>query len=389
MSRLSFLHSLCRDGKQKELEKYFSDLDSSEALEILRSREGPFKYALLHTATVHGHASLLHFLLNKGADPNAQASNGWTALHLAASGGRVECVKVLLSHKADPRVVDEYGKTARQLTALKNITRWLMSQEIVMTVEAEGNVTQLLSECNGDDLEGDTLDQALETAVRLGSMRSISSLLMKGANIKAALDVVDKSEDNAKLYVTLLLVKAAVTNDCDPVKILHGETKVFPEWIHTCAQKGNLSYTLPIEMAQQKGHSEVTSELLVRTGIQEKSVDWSQFRLRHLEANVFERIDFVEYLTLRNNCLETLPSTASLKQLVKAELQSNFLSTVPASLLELPLLKQLNLSDNRITNLPELREWSSFFEYPGPIPQQTNNHPRRTTRPKHSHPQPC
>lgn len=137
MSRLSFLHSLCRDGKQKELEKYFSDLDSSEALEILRSREGPFKYALLHTATVHGHASLLHFLLNKGADPNAQASNGWTALHLAASGGRVECVKVLLSHKADPRVVDEYGKTARQLTALKNITRWLMSQGKCVHLAAE------------------------------------------------------------------------------------------------------------------------------------------------------------------------------------------------------------------------------------------------------------
>ena len=341
MSRLSFLHSLCRDGKQKELEAYFNDLNSSDTNEILRSREGPFKYTLVHTATLHGHASMLHFLLSRGADPNAQASNGWTALHLAASGGRVECVKVLLSHKADPRVVDEYGKTASQLTTLRNITRWLVSQgkcvcifaaesrtltvacmhlsvlyyaEIIMSVEAEGNVAQLLSACNGDDLEENTLDRALAAAVRLGSMGNISSLLMKGANIRAALEVVDKSRDHAKLYVTLLLVKAAVTNDCDLAKILHGEMKVFPEWIHSCAQKGNLSYVLPIQMAQQKGNLEITSELLLRTGIQGKSVDWSQFQLQDLEASVFERIDFVEYLTLRNNCLERLPSMASLKQ---------------------------------------------------------------------------
>ena len=129
MSKLS-LHSLCREGKQKEVEAYLNGLGKSDMEMVLSTPEGSFRYTLAHTAALHGHASLLNFLLDKGADPNTQAGNGWTALHLAASGGRVECVKVLLKHKANPCVEDELGKTARQLTPLKNITRWLVSEGV-------------------------------------------------------------------------------------------------------------------------------------------------------------------------------------------------------------------------------------------------------------------
>ena len=186
--------------------------------------------------------------------------------------------------------------------------------EIVRMVERNGSLTQLFSEFNVDEMRPDALDRALVAAVRLNNMENISALLMKGAGIEKALDAVDKDINHVELYVTLLLVKAAVSNDRDLAKILHGQVKVFPEWIHSCVLEGKLSYILPIQMAQQTRHPEVMAELLIRTGVQGKSVDWSHLRLQDLAANVIERIDFVEHLTLKDNCLRTLPPMSNLKQ---------------------------------------------------------------------------
>ena len=183
------------------------------------------------------------------------------------------------------------------------------------TVEANGSgLAELLRQCSVDELEPGTLDRTLVTAIRLNNMEHISALLMKGASIKIAVEAVDKDAEHADMYATLLLAKAAVTNDCELVRILHGEAKVFPAWIHSSVQKGNLPYSLPIQMAQQTRHAEVMAELLALTGVQGKSVDWAQFRLQGIEACVFERIDFVENLSLKENYIRTLPSMASLKQ---------------------------------------------------------------------------
>ena len=46
-------------------------------------------------------------------------------------------------------------------------------------------------------------------------------------------------------------------------------------------------------------------------------------------------------------------------QVVKLDLQSNELTTIPNCILELPSLVDLNLSSNRLTILPDLPEWSS------------------------------
>ena len=46
-------------------------------------------------------------------------------------------------------------------------------------------------------------------------------------------------------------------------------------------------------------------------------------------------------------------------QVTKLELQFNHLEAIPASLLELPYLRELNLSHNKLTDLPSLPHWSS------------------------------
>jgi ankyrin repeat protein len=54
------------------------------------------QYGLVHIASENGHTSLLEFLLEKGADPNACIWDNSTALHLACKQGNKECVLALL-----------------------------------------------------------------------------------------------------------------------------------------------------------------------------------------------------------------------------------------------------------------------------------------------------
>jgi ankyrin repeat protein len=60
-----------------------------------------------------GHSPLAEFLLDHGADPNADGA-GYTALHAAALRGELEAVKALLTHGADPNRRLEKGTPGRR-----------------------------------------------------------------------------------------------------------------------------------------------------------------------------------------------------------------------------------------------------------------------------------
>ena len=63
-------------------------------------------FSPLHQSVGENHPGLASFLLESGADVNAQvrADGNCTALHTAASYGRRECARVLLLHGADPNL---------------------------------------------------------------------------------------------------------------------------------------------------------------------------------------------------------------------------------------------------------------------------------------------
>jgi ankyrin repeat protein len=65
----------------------------------------------LHLAASHGHADAAEFLLENGANVNAQNSAEMTSLHLAAKQGFIDVVKVLLSRKPDLNIKDSRGWT--------------------------------------------------------------------------------------------------------------------------------------------------------------------------------------------------------------------------------------------------------------------------------------
>ena len=77
--------------------------------EINHSGWTPLAYAAFG-----GHAQVVEFLIDKGADVDARAPNHATALMMAAKSGHAEVVKLLLEADADTDI-----KTADGITALK------------------------------------------------------------------------------------------------------------------------------------------------------------------------------------------------------------------------------------------------------------------------------
>lgn len=73
-------------------------------------------YTLLHYASAHGHADLVKFLLDQGAEINLPEPEGWTALHFAAIAEQVKVCKVLIEKGANVECPNSDGITPAELT---------------------------------------------------------------------------------------------------------------------------------------------------------------------------------------------------------------------------------------------------------------------------------
>jgi len=79
----------------------------------------------LHYAAFEGRAEMIRYLLDKGAEKDAIAPNGHTALMLAARGGHVDAARVLLHDDADPRHKGPQGETALLIATWRKDTAFL------------------------------------------------------------------------------------------------------------------------------------------------------------------------------------------------------------------------------------------------------------------------
>ena len=112
------LHSLCREGKLKQIEEFIT-LVSDFHLR-LANRRGWHGYTPLHEAVNKGHSIVVQLLLDHNGDLDCRANNGYTPLHLAASKGHVDCVRVLLRNNADICKTDLKGRTPIEVAVLNS-----------------------------------------------------------------------------------------------------------------------------------------------------------------------------------------------------------------------------------------------------------------------------
>uniref|UniRef100_A0A1X7SPR9 Uncharacterized protein n=1 Tax=Amphimedon queenslandica TaxID=400682 RepID=A0A1X7SPR9_AMPQE len=240
--------------------------------------------------------------------------------------------------------------------------------EIIKEAKTNGdNLTELL-EVRIDDLEPHCLEDALTAAVEVGNQLNVGKLVLKGAtNIQQALEDSKRLQKH-EARAMLLLVIAAQTNDRDLVIKLFGARTQrntshpmandddFSE-VQKAVISGRVSTMVPIEIAQRHQSPIVREELLLRTNVnqEEGSVYWHGLRLFVLDLSWIRKIHWVRRLRLDGNGFRAIPNEIRgyLKQVVKLDLQHNELVTVPHCLFELPNLNELNLSNNKLIEIPD------------------------------------
>ncbi len=79
-------------------------------------------WAPIHYAAFENRAEIIGYLIAKGADKDALAPNGYSALMLAARGGHLEAAKTLLYEDAEVRVKGPKGETALSIAKQRGMT---------------------------------------------------------------------------------------------------------------------------------------------------------------------------------------------------------------------------------------------------------------------------
>lgn len=98
----------------------------------------------------HHQYKLTRLLLEYGADPNAQSSNGYTPLGLAVFRDKAQTVELLLSYGADPRIADKEGMTPAEATQNERIAAILRAH---IPEQAAGTQATLCRAARRGDLE--------------------------------------------------------------------------------------------------------------------------------------------------------------------------------------------------------------------------------------------
>ena len=241
--------------------------------------------------------------------------------------------------------------------------------ELIRAVRSsDPNLNDLLK-TSQNQLESNCISRALVAAVHSGNCNNVGKLILRGAgNIEEALEESKKLQKHA-VTATLLIIKAALINDIDLIKALYNE-ECSPKYRDLLgshfehvsdAARHAVQTVVPIEIARRTSATTVREALLLKTDIQMDKgvVSWHGLQLLKLEVEWLKKIKWVKILKLARNEFSVLPAEIGnyLKNCTILSLQWNKLKEIPSCLLQLPFIAELNLSNNMLTELPEVPEW--------------------------------
>ncbi len=232
--------------------------DSAEVLRLL-GKGADINYGTglahhaLHAAAQCGKLSMVHLLLDKGANVNAQRSKLYgreTALHAASRSGHDQIVQVLLDRGAEINAYDEHGETALYNAADRGhhkVVRLLLDRGADVNAQdgKHGTPLQAASLLGHDQIFQELLEygNALQAASNRGHAQVVQRLLDEGADVNA----------QSGEYGNALQAASVRGHDEVVKKLLDGGANVN-------AQGG--CYGTALQAASFIGHEEVVKKLL-------------------------------------------------------------------------------------------------------------------------------
>jgi len=129
----------------------------------------------LHIVARRSDATYLRFLLQKGANPNLQDSNGNTAAMLAIENGFIDAIPILKTYKANMNVANSRGETPL-IRAVQN--RNLAAVRVLLEAGADPDQADVMAGMSARDY-----------ATRDGRSQPILKLIEDAPKAKATIDI--------------------------------------------------------------------------------------------------------------------------------------------------------------------------------------------------------
>ncbi|KAH8703664.1 ankyrin repeat-containing domain protein [Talaromyces proteolyticus] len=208
----------------------------------------------LITAVEIGATDIMEDLVSHGADINAQAEDGWTALHWAVAFRRIDAITALLRWKIDVNIIDAKSRTALELAT------FMRYEEVIDTLSAYTAVDRSRVKGAGSDdasgsvsvlfnIEGIDLGYAakpLNTLIaisRLGEIQMAKVVLNSGEKV----DTLDSDQRTALSY-------AAQAGNISMINLLLDKGAYIHHW--------DKEFRTPLSWAAQGGHVKAAALLI-------------------------------------------------------------------------------------------------------------------------------
>jgi len=241
----------------------------------------------LHSAAWHGHSSVVHFLIDNGADFKIKDFSEFTVLCTAVKSGSYETVQLLIQRGADVNSINSGGQTPLHFSVKGNYVNYELSNrlKIVELLLNQGANIEIVDRYGRTPLYSATNSYGVTDIVKL--------LLEKGADVNVHdvlgytplhWSIVTRRIDMAELLVANNANVNAVDDDGRNV-------------LHIIAKGENLTRGEPIEQLSQ------LVELLIKKGadIHHKDNNGSTpIDIANVQG-ISERIELFKKFTMLNN----------------------------------------------------------------------------------------